>query len=109
MKRLVILTVLMLAGCSLGNNEEGTHRGVVTDISRGGLICKTWDGELISGSGGASIKYRFTITNQETVDFLREAQKSGKEVIFDYSSPIVFSLCSSKHGIYVHRAAYPVQ
>lgn len=84
-----------------GRNEDGWHRGRVTDVSRAGIFCKTYEGQIMSGSGNASVVYNFTITTKETYDRLREFQQNGKEVDLHYYSQLFNVPCSTSHANFV--------
>lgn len=101
MKSIVAILLFTLVGCGLGSGEDGWHRGHLTDISRAGWFCRAPEGQIMSGSGSASLHYEFTITSDEVFEQLRKAQKSGREVNLHYSSPRIYSLCSSSHSTFV--------
>lgn len=101
MRFIFVLTFLFfISSCGIGGGEKGTHRGVITDVSYAGWFCKTWEGQ-IQTNGNSAMHYNFTITNLETVKALQVAQQTGKEVIVEYESPVIFSLCSSSNSNFV--------
>lgn len=74
MNKLILVAMLSLSGCGFGHNEDGYHRGKVTDVSTAGWFCSTYEGEIMSGSGNASVKYDFTVTDKATYEKLKVAQ-----------------------------------
>lgn len=97
MKLIYFLMVLSLTGCGLGRGEDGTHRGHITDVSKAGWFCKTYEGQVMTGSGNSSVKYEFTVTTEEVYAELQKVQESGAEVNLHYTSPVLYSFCRSAH------------
>lgn len=104
MIRILLLLLVFMTGCGIAQPESGVHRGVITDVSKAGFLCKTWEGELISGTGAASIHYRFTVDNDEAAHVLQEAQRTGAEVLIKYEVPFLRTICSSDHANIVTSA-----
>jgi hypothetical protein len=103
---LVLLIGLFITGCSCGRGEVGFHRGHVTDVSIAGLMCKTYEGQIMSGNGNSAVHYNFTIESKELYDKLLEAQANGKEVNVHYKSPVVVSSCTSANDLIVDGVTY---
>lgn len=87
-----------MTACGFGGGEDGWHRGHVTDVSLSGWFCKTYEGQVMTGSGNASVKYGFTIKSKQTYEKLKEFQDLGVEVNLHYYSPRVYELCTSSHS-----------
>lgn len=100
-KVLVLVSTLALVGCGIGSNDDGMHRGKVTDVSTSGWFCTTYEGQIMSGSGQSSIQYEFTITSKDVYEKLKAAQAKDVEVNLHYYSPRIYSLCSSGHPNFV--------
>ncbi len=102
MKNFILLGLLLIvSGCNVGRGEVGVHRGHITDVSEAGWVCKTFEGQIMSGSGNSAQSYDFTVTDRHTYELLLQAQKSGAEVVVHYYSPRIYSLCSSEHSVFV--------
>lgn len=55
----------------------------------------------MSGAGNAAQSYDFTVTSDAVAEQLKEAQKSGNEVIVHYFSPRTYGLCESSNSNFV--------
>ena len=90
-----ITTAILFSGCGLGGNDDGYHRGKITDVSKSGWLCSTYEGQVMSGSGNSSVKYEFTIESKDIYEKLKVAQQHDREVNLHYYSPRIYSICSS--------------
>lgn len=93
--------MITLTSCGFGGGSEGYHRGHITDVSLSGWLCKTYEGQIQTGTGQSAIKYEFTITSLDAFNKLKTAQADGHEVNVHYFSPVFFWACSSSHSNYV--------
>lgn len=82
--------LLSLAACGV-SYSEGSRIGVVQKLSRKGITCKTWEGELAlqgitSDSEGRAIPnvWAFSVKDESLLPELREAMASGKRVEVHY-------------------------
>lgn len=60
--------------------SEGERTGTITKFSHRGLLLRTWEGELNVGGfeqGGTPIVWKFSVSNPETVEQIKVAQRKG--------------------------------
>lgn len=100
------LLLLILTGCGMGGGEAGFHRGYITDVSLSGWFCKTYEAQVMTGSGNSAIHYNFTINDKNVYVKLKEAQEKQLEVNLEYHSPRVYSLCSSSYSNFVDNVTF---
>lgn len=86
-KILAASAFLFLSGCI--ENGDGEKRGNIVKLAQEGLICTTWEAELIKGgfnggSGTMGQKFDFTVSDLSLVDKLQKALDNGKEVKIHY-------------------------
>lgn len=92
----VIVLTVNLTGCMEGYSD-GDRTGVVTKVSRKGVIWKTWECEMNLGgmvNGGKDVGmvaniWAFTVEDEDLLAKVREAQKLGKTVTLEYSQWLV--------------------
>lgn len=87
---LLLPTLVGCTGCGEGYSE-GERTGVITKISRKGLIWKSWEGEILiggisPGQGGTMIPRvgNFSVVDEAVVKKLQDAATSGKSVTVQY-------------------------
>ena len=92
---IVIAIIIGMAGCMPGYSE-GERTGVITKLSRKGVIWKTWEGEMNLGgmSPGRDGKmtlnvWRFTVEGDEMVGKIQDLQKSQKPATLKYKEWLV--------------------
>ena len=78
---------MVLASCGK-NYSNGTRVGVVTKLSQKGLICKSWEGEMLialPASAGSTNpeKFRFNV-DPSAVNVVKAAMASGERVELEY-------------------------
>ena len=89
-----ILAVALLSGCA-PKYSEGERTGVITKISRKGLIMKSWEGTinqggtktLEEGNGNVSVVPNaedFNVQDPKVVEQLQKAAKEGYRVTIKY-------------------------
>ncbi len=98
------VSLLVVAGCNIGNNIEysnGGRVGVINKFTKKGLIWKTYEGEMalegIVSSGGAmgANIWQFSLDNQarhgenigELANKIDDYLKGGAKVRIDYVEP----------------------
>lgn len=95
----VVMTAL-LAGCwDMGSGEK---IGTITRLSKRGVFCKTWEGEIIrgglnSGSGVMGQAFHFTIEDEILAKEVEKAMNSQQEVKISYHMEGV-TWCRSDSG-----------
>lgn len=77
-----------VGGAFMGSVSDGTRAGVVTKISRKGVFVKTWEGELMLGSGNSGEQWAFTALNGDVATELQAAQKAQKPVTLHYNQKL---------------------
>jgi hypothetical protein len=81
--------------------SEGDRRGVVTKLSKKGIIFKTWEGQLAmqNVSQGGSLNtsganatvsntFNFSVTDQEVIQELKDALDAGEPVRLEYEQKL---------------------
>lgn len=106
MKKFAILCALVaLSGCHCNGPAEGEKIGQIVKIETSGIVCPTYEAELIRGgmsdgtgsAGGQS--FHFTIPSALVAEATK-IMESGSEVRLMYSRPIISSLCKTKTGTF---------
>lgn len=81
------LFVFVIAnGCSV-RTSDGDRFGVITKLSRRGLVRDSWEGEAIIGSievPGVGTVWSFTVDDDGPINSVRSAMESGKKVHIHY-------------------------
>lgn len=101
----IVALVFTVKACSNYESESGEKVGQVVKISKEGLFCKTWEGELIrggmnNGSGSFGVKpFHFTINNNDLLNKLKTALDSQHEIKIKYHK-ILFAPCDSGSSAY---------
>jgi len=86
-----MIAILIMTGCGQ-NYSTGTRVGVVTKLSKKGIVWDSWEGELLMAlpsEVGGSVqpeKFSFSIGGNDTVvvSMVQAAMKSGKRVELVY-------------------------
>lgn len=103
MKRMVTVLALLMAGCVCANPGEGEKVGTIVKMARTGLLCDTWEAELIrggftSGSGAMGVTpFDFTLAESQ-VDTVRKLMERNVEVKLHYRSQLASSPCKTDTG-----------
>lgn len=83
--------------------SDGTRVGTVVKLSKKGVICKTYEGELKVGSQTTAIPetWKFSVTDESVVEKLNSAMLSGAQVGLHYDEPLIRGFCkgSSEYRI----------
>ena len=109
----VLLISLLLNGCI--HYSDGYRTGKIIKFSNKGIICKTWEGEMLLGgfrkdSEGNVEANNFTFSidsenqeDQKIVDEILSAMDSGKRVKLHYSQEIFTSPCRSSTDYFIKK------
>lgn len=105
MRKLLILAVLLLTGCSIPYSE-GDRVGQIYKLSYKGLLCKTWEGEMalpginLGAEGGGNV-FEFTINDPSVLPKLQVLISKGKPVRVHYQEVVLPLWCTTKSGYFV--------
>ena len=99
----VLLLAVAVSGCG-GNTSPGTGEkiGQIVKLSKQGIFCKTYEGQLIrggltDGSGAFGVApFDFTVENEEMARKVEEYMRKQTEVIIKYSMEGIYSACRSE-------------
>lgn len=85
----IIVLSFLLFICGHYTTEEGSKIGTITKISKEGLFCKTYEGQIIrgginDGSGNIGAAFYFTVQDKSLLDGLNKAMQEMKEVKITY-------------------------
>lgn len=91
------LMAVALTGCI--NNGQGEKIGHLTKVARQGVVCPTWEAEIVRGgmNGGSGVNgqsFDFTVSSDAEAEQLRQAMVAQKEVKISYRSEAM-TFCSS--------------
>lgn len=110
MKYVILALSLMLTACNIPYSS-GERAGTVSKFSYKGLVCKTWEGQLLlggmktvrtdNGSVVVANTFEFTVSDVRVVQSIEEALTSGKRVTLKYEQVIAPSPCSSDTGYFI--------
>ena len=111
--RIVIVLFLICAGyfafIYFVSYSQGVRAGELIKISRKGVICKTWEGEISQGISGAQI-FRFSVEEKEkeVIKGLQSYQGKYVKVYYKERYKTFFWLGDTKYFIYkVEREESP--
>jgi hypothetical protein len=100
-----IASLLLLVGaasCGVNNQPgDGEKIGQVVRLSKVGVMCKTWEGQLIRGgmSGGSGtigmVPFDFTIESDAMAKDLEKYMREQTEVSITYNTEFIYGLCRS--------------
>jgi len=112
MRKLLMMAAVipMLTAC--GVYSDGERTGVVNKLSNKGLLCKTWEGEMLLGglktkkstntdsdghtSTSTSVVaniFEFSVTDETVVNKIKTAQRSAEVVTLTYGEFILPDIC----------------
>lgn len=94
---LAAIVPVMLSGCI--DSGSGEKPGMIVKLAQQGILCKTWEAELVrggfnAGTGVSGQSFDFTITDPELLKKVQYAMENQKEVKIHYRSEAV-TFCSS--------------
>lgn len=90
---------LFLAGCI--DNGAGQKIGQVTKLAKQGVLCKTWEGEIIrggfspDGNGVQGGSFHFTVESDALAKKIQDAMERRLEIRLKYRSELI-SFCRSE-------------
>ena len=99
---LLFITLLCLTGCYIHTDPgEGKKIGRIVKFSKQGMLCKTWEGELIrgglnDGSGSFGSSFHFTVEDSHMASIALDAFENQYEVIIDYRREFISSITRSE-------------
>jgi len=117
MKGLIAVTLLILAGLTLGlrgiysGYSQGERTGTVTKVSRKGLIWKSWEGQMAlggfraaeNGAGVVSNVWEFSTTDYALALELQAASEAGEPITLRYhewlSGPVWLETSHEVEGV----------
>lgn len=104
MRLIVLLGLMALVGCGMSNPGDGEKIGQIVRVTHEGVICKTYEAQMIrggmsNGSGGfGTTPFHFTIDDEKTADQLRKYMADQVEILIKYRTRFIYPLCSSESG-----------
>ena len=106
---LISVPMISISGGMYPGYSQGFRDGYVTKISHRGILWKTWEGTMQSGSGQmASVQseYEFSVANDELVEEIALAAASARRVRLVYSEYFITDLRKSDSGYLVTHLEY---
>ena len=101
----LIASVFMLI-CSFITTENGEKIGSIVKVSKEGIVCKTWEAQLIRGgmnNGGGSFgthPFDFTLSDKKLIDIAQQAMSDQKEIIVKYHKQAISPCASGSDGYF---------
>jgi len=112
----MLVAAAMITACGQ-DYSTGTRAGVVTKLSRKGIFCKTWEGELAmlsvrgvsrdDGTATMSNAFPFTAADDAVASELQGAMEAGLPVVLHYSQWAIRPPCQTSTGYMVTRVEVP--
>jgi hypothetical protein len=112
---LVVLVAVVVADYTY---SDGMRQGTVSKLSRKGILCKTWEGELAmanfskdgtlgTDNRGTDNTFYFSVDNKKTAEKLQKAMTSNSVVNLGYEQKL-FPLSWAIPGACQRRTEYEV-
>jgi hypothetical protein len=102
MKKIIFL-FLIIASAIFSDFSEGFRIGVVDKFSKKGIVCKSWEGQLVmdgQGNYGKSRLFKFSVTDENIAKKINET--AGMKVRLEYSQKKFFSTkCSGDTNYFI--------
>lgn len=104
MRKYIIYIPILIAGCMCSTSPgNGEKIGQVVKLSKVGVVCDTWEGQLIrggmsQGSGGFGVTpFDFTISDdrQDLAEKTQKYMEKQVEVKIKYHTSGITSICSN--------------
>lgn len=117
MKKLLLILPILLTGCF--DYSDGERSGTVIKLSRKGVFCKTWEGEMYLGGlkkktssdsdGNTSVSmvantWQFTIEDESLIPAIQKAMDSGERVTIKYQQELITFCRSDSEGSYFAKS-----
>lgn len=102
MRFLIVLMMIAAGGCGYGiKSAEGKKIGQVVKLGEYGLLCSTYEGELVRGglSGGSGVNgtaFHFTVPSKELYEKLLPIMEAQQEIEVSYTKATLTGPCSSE-------------
>jgi prepilin-type N-terminal cleavage/methylation domain-containing protein len=85
---IAILGGLVVGGAKGCSQSEGSRVGIISKISKKGVAMKSWEGDLLLGTGNSTTVWSFSVDDEAVVKQIQEAMRSGKRVELTYEQSI---------------------
>lgn len=90
-----VLSVALLSACNI---SEGERHGQISKLSKRGVLCKTWEGELATFARGKTSTammntFEFSVEDPAVVKDIQKAMRSGKDVSLLYEQEFFLWPC----------------
>jgi prepilin-type N-terminal cleavage/methylation domain-containing protein len=102
---MIAIIIASCGGVCFNNPADGTKIGQIVKVTHSGILCKTWEAELIrggmnNGSGAFGVQpFNFTISDDSTAGKVIQFMNDQTEVIIDYKTKGIYSpFTSDSHG-----------
>lgn len=108
------LVLLIFKSCIWGihfSYGDGQRTGIVTNITKRGLMCKTWEGSMSYGAfsadnssmaGVASARtWEFTVEDNKVAEILQEKERTRQPVTMTYKQYWTGGVCNTETGYFV--------
>lgn len=83
---IIAILAAMLGSCTMTRTiSDGSRVGVVTKFSHKGTVNKSYEGELMLGSGNSAQTWSFSVTDSAVVKQVQDALDTQKTVSLHYS------------------------
>lgn len=106
---LLAVPLVQASGGMYPGYSQGFRDGYVTKISHRGMIWKTWEGTMQSGSGEmASLQneYDFSVVDEELVEEMALAAASARRVRLVYTEYLITDMRKAHSGYVVTHMEY---
>lgn len=109
------LVVAFMGACTC-NTQPGTGEkiGQVVKLSKVGIRCQTWEGQLIRGgmNGGSgsfgTVPFDFTIERESDAALVQHFMETQTEIRLRYRTDFLRSACASESDNHFFESAVPV-
>jgi hypothetical protein len=104
---IVAVMGLFLVGCGYGiKSGDGKKIGQVVKMGQYGMICDTYEGELVRGgfNGGSGVNgtaFHFSVKDEALYKRLLEVMEGQQEIEVTYTKSNFSGLCSGDAGVWV--------
>lgn len=101
MKVIVVLLMSILFSCGTGvKSADGKKIGQIVKLGEYGVLCKTYEGELIrggfnSGSGANGAEFHFTILQKELYNKMMISMERQDEIEIEYTKSVLVGPCTA--------------